>query len=268
MPGTIITLTTDFGTQDWFVGTMKGVILGISPQAVIVDITHGIEPGDVRAGAFALAASYRYFPKRSVHLAVVDPGVGSSRPAIAVETANYFFVGPDNGVLSFALESEKIKTVRRLENKSCFLQSVSNTFHGRDVFSPVAARLCRGYPIRKLGSAHDRFVRLPWPEPSAGTNELRGTIVYIDRFGNSITNIRAEHLRKGDRSCVKLKAGRAKAFPLATHYQAVPKGSLAGVIGSSGLLEIAANGGSAARKLRLSVGDAVRVRWWMPSPDT
>src|SRR5208283_126339 len=161
----LITLTTDFGTRDWFVGTMKGVILSRCPRAAIVDITHEIPAGDIRAGAFALAAGCRFFPKGTVHVAVVDPGVGSARHAIVVQTANYFFVGPDNGVLSFALAKEKIKTIRRLENKGIFLQPVSCTFHGRDIFAPVAARLCRGFPIHKLGPLQKDFVRLPWPEP-------------------------------------------------------------------------------------------------------
>src|SRR5262245_4734331 len=140
----VITLTTDFGTRDWFAGTMKGVILGINPRATIVDLTHGIPAGDVRTGAFALAAGYRFFPKGTVHVAVVDPGVGGKRGALAVQTANYFFVGPDNGVLSFALRDEKIKAIYRLENRELFMKAVSHTFHGRDVFAPVAAYLSRG----------------------------------------------------------------------------------------------------------------------------
>ncbi|SPE50039.1 conserved hypothetical protein [Verrucomicrobia bacterium] len=260
-----ITLTTDFGTQDWFVGTMKGVILGLCPKAVVVDITHDLLPGDIRSGAFALAASYRYFPKGTVHVAVVDPGVGSSRLAIAVETADYLFVGPDNGVLSFALAREKIKAVRRLENKKCFLQPVSSTFHGRDVFAPVAARLCCGLAIQKLGPVHRDLVRLSWPEPSVGKAELRGTIVYVDRFGNLITNLREDLLRNLAASSMRIRAGRASAISMATHYAAVPKGRPAALIGSSGLLEIAVNGDSAARKLKLTVGDPIQVRLSRPN---
>lgn len=135
----IITLTTDFGLADWFVGSMKGVILGINPQARIVDITHDVPAGDIRAGAFALLASYRCFPRNTVHVAVVDPGVGSERAAIAVRTEEYFFVGPDNGVLSFALAHENVQEVRHLQNEMLFRTPVSNTFHGRDIFAPVAA---------------------------------------------------------------------------------------------------------------------------------
>ncbi len=146
-----ITLTTDFGLGDWFVGTMRAVILGIHPRANVVDITHGIPPGDIRAGAFALMASCRFFPRGTVHVAVVDPGVGSRRRAIAVRSANHFFVGPDNGVLSWALGLEEIKTIRLLENPEYFLAPVSRTFHGRDIFAPVAAHLSRGLRASRLG---------------------------------------------------------------------------------------------------------------------
>src|SRR5439155_1715804 len=146
---TMLTLTTDFGLSDWFVGTMKGVILSLEPRAQVADITHAIPAGDIRAGAFALAVSYKFFPKKTVHVAVVDPGVGGPRRAIAVQTADYFFVGPDNGVLSLALMGEKIVAVHRLTNGTLFLQPVSQTFHGRDVFAPVATRLGQGLPIQK-----------------------------------------------------------------------------------------------------------------------
>src|SRR5215470_12088098 len=136
-PGAIISLTTDFGSKDWFVGTMKGVILRINPNAKIVDISHEIPAGDIRAGAFALLASYRFFEKGAVHVAVIDPGVGSSRRAIAVQTANCFFVGPDNGVLTWLLRNEKIRAIHALENQEYFLDSISQTFHGRDVFAPI-----------------------------------------------------------------------------------------------------------------------------------
>ena len=144
----IITLTTDFGTKDWFVGSMKGVILGIQPEVLVVDITHDVSSGDIRGGAFALAASYSFFARGTIHLAVVDPGVGSDRAAIAVQTADYLFIGPDNGVLSWALRQESIKSIRKLENEKLFLRSISHTFHGRDIFAPVAAHLSKGWPSR------------------------------------------------------------------------------------------------------------------------
>lgn len=172
----VLTLTTDFGTQDWFVGTMKGVILGIAPRCSIVDLTHEIPAGDVRAGAFALEAACGYFPKRTIHVAVVDPGVGSARAAIAVETARFTFVGPDNGLLSRALRFEKIKAVRWIENQRYFGADVSRTFHGRDVFAPVAAHLCRGVPLSRMGRLAADFHRLPLPDPTSTPNRIRGEI--------------------------------------------------------------------------------------------
>jgi hypothetical protein len=255
-----ITLTTDFGTRDWFVGTMKAVILGIHPGANVVDITHEIPAGDIRAGAFALMASCRYFPKGTVHLAVVDPGVGSQRRAIAVRTANGFFVGPDNGVLSWALALEKIKTVRLLENRRYFLQPVSGTFHGRDIFAPVAAHLSRGLPAPRLGRELKDFVRLPWPPTTKRRGEVHGEIVHIDRFGNAITNIEAELVSCEGAGTCEMMGKRKVRCALAAFYRAVPVNRPVAVIGSSGLLEIAVNGGSAARQFGLKIGDKVTVR--------
>jgi len=185
----IITLTTDFGTRDWFVGSMKGVILGINPQAVVVDITHEIPAGDIRAGAFALMASCRCFPRNTVHVAVVDPGVGSNRAAIVVRTPEYYFVGPDNGVLSWALAKEKVLEIWRVENEAYMRQPVSSTFHGRDIFAPVAARLTHRVLMDSLGSQLKDYARLNWPQPQVVGGVLRGEIVYIDHFGNAVSNI-------------------------------------------------------------------------------
>jgi S-adenosylmethionine hydrolase len=255
----IITLTTDFGTQDWFVGTMKGVILGIAPRAVIVDITHEIPAGDVRAGAFTLAAGYRFFPKGTVHVAVVDPGVGSTRRAIAVQTGNYLFAGPDNGVLSWALTKEKIRSVHRLENANYFLRPVSHTFHGRDIFAPVAAHLSCGLPVRKLGPAQKNFVRLPWPQPRMRGNRIEGEVVFIDRFGNAITNI--EHADWDAQSRLEVFLGRRRLCQMKAFYQSVPAGQAVAVPGASGFMEIAVNGGSAAKRFGLKVGDQISVCW-------
>ena len=255
----IIALTTDFGTKDWFVGTMKGVILGLAPRAVIVDLTHEIPPGDIRAGAFALVAGYRFFPKGTIHVAVVDPGVGSVRKAIAVQTANYLFVGPDNGVLSFALAREKVKSVRQLRNANYFLQPVSQTFHGRDIFAPVAAHLARGVPVGKLGSAQKDFVRLRWPQPRARRNRIEGEVVFVDRFGNAITNIENGDL--DTRRDLEISAGRKQLCWVKSFYQSVPAGKAVAVPGSTGFLEIAVNGGSAAKRFGLKMGERVSVRW-------
>jgi S-adenosylmethionine hydrolase len=255
----IITLTTDFGTQDWFVGTMKGVILGINRRAIIVDLTHEIPASDLRAGAFALAAGYRYFPKDTIHAAVVDPGVGSDRRAIAVQTANYFFVGPDNGVLSLALAGEKVKSIRQLTNAAFFLKPVSQTFHGRDIFAPVAAHLSRGVPIEKLGAPLKDFVRLDWPRPRVRGGTVEGEIVHVDRFGNLITNLDAGSLRALGRRSREVSAKRRRLCAVASCYSAVPVGQPVAVLGSTGLLEIAINGGNAAQRLGLRIGDVVAI---------
>ena len=255
-----ITLTTDFGTRDWFVGTMKGVILGIAPRAPVVDITHEIPPGDIRAAAFALLASYRFFPRGTIHLVVVDPGVGSARQAIAVQTTNFTFLGPDNGVLSWALAQEQIKAIRRLDDERYFLRPVSHTFHGRDIFAPVAAHLSRGSPCHRLGKSLKDYVRLPWPAPTKGHGEIRGEVIYIDHFGNAITNISAEALAFLRQSAHGIFAGRKRLCSLERFYQAVPAGKPVAVIGSTGFLEVAVNGGSAAQSLGLKTGDRVTVR--------
>ncbi|MHC1764771.1 MAG: S-adenosyl-l-methionine hydroxide adenosyltransferase family protein [Verrucomicrobiia bacterium] len=257
----IITLTTDFGLQDWFVGTMKGVVLGIAPSATLVDITHEIAPGDVQAGAFALAAAFRFFPPGTVHVAVVDPGVGSDRAAIVVETERYRFVGPDNGLLSLAVDQAgPRKSVYRLEDRRWFLSHVSQTFHGRDVFAPVAAHLSNGVPATELGPEPANFQRLAMPGPVQTPQGWTGSIVCIDRFGNAITNL-PDHLPIFQQSLlVRVRAGQsADTVRLSSSYSAVPKGEPLAILGSSGFLEIAVNGESAAQVLGLAVGASVEV---------
>jgi len=262
----LITLTTDFGLSDWFVGTMKGVILGIAPRAAIVDITHEIPAGDIRAGAFALRASYRFFPKGTVHVVVVDPGVGSERKAIVVETDNYFFIGPDNGVLSWALAKERIKTIRTLQNERYFLQPISRTFHGRDIFAPVAAHLASGVPIQKLGPILKDFISLPWPRPKRGRNRIEGEVIYIDGFGNAITNLDCSLLRSPQSSFCEVHAKPRCVCPLKRFYQAVPQKTPVAIAGSSDLIEISINGGSAEERLGLKIGTPVMVSWRISNP--
>ncbi len=255
----VITLTTDFGTRDWFVGTMKGVIAGIAPKAQLIDLTHDLAPGDIHGGAFALAASWRFFPKGTVHLVVVDPGVGSRRRAIAVTTARGVFVGPDNGVLSWALRKEKITAVHALENEAFFVRPVSRTFHGRDVFAPVAAHLSRGVPIARVGSALKDIMRLEWPEPRARQGGIEGEVVYIDRFGNAITNLESRLVPASARASCEVYAKRRRICPLKPFYQAARPGDPVALVGSSGFLEIAVNGGSAEQALGVRIGDRVAV---------
>ncbi len=253
----LITLTTDFGSRDWFVGTVKGVIHGIEPRAAIIDLSHEVAPGDIRAAAFALAVSFGFFPAGTVHVAVVDPGVGGARRALAVQTQEYFFVGPDNGVLSWALRRERIRAVHELEDSTFFLKPVSRTFHGRDIFAPVAASLCQGISIKKLGPPLRDYVRLDWPEPRALSHGLRGEVVYIDRFGNAITNINAADLPRKQALEVVLEG--KKVCPLAETYESVAAGQLVAIRGSSGFLELAINRGNAARRLHAEVGASVMV---------
>lgn len=239
---------------------MKGVLLGLHPRARLVDITHEIPPGDIRAGAFALAASYGFFPRGTVHLAVVDPGVGSRRRAIVVQTANHVFVGPDNGVLSLALERETIQAVHQILNEELFLRPVSATFHGRDIFAPVAAKLSKGMPLRKVGAPTKAFVKLSWPEPRQTANSIQGEIAYIDRFGNAITNIGHATLATLREGTPEIIFRGKRLCALGPFYQAVSRGKPVGVPGSSGFLELAVNGGSAAKKFKLELGEAVVVQ--------
>ncbi len=259
-PSGIVTLTTDFGSRDWFAGTMKGVILAINRAATIVDLTHEVPPGDIRSGAFSLLAACRYFPRGTVHVAVVDPGVGSRRRAVAVETPNYYFVGPDNGLLALALSREKITRIRSLDNGDYFLQPVSHTFHGRDLFAPVAAHLSRGLKIEKLGRAVDQLETIPWPAPRKTATGVFGEIVYIDCFGNAFTNLSSSIFEPQPAATSVMVKGKLRC-PLRSHYQSVPAGRPVAVPGSSGFLEIAINAGSAAARLKLKVGDAVIVRF-------
>jgi len=258
----VITLTTDFGTRDWFAGTMKGVILRLNPRAALVDLTHDIPAGDIRGAAFALAAAWRFFPRGTIHVAVVDPGVGSARKAIAVQTPDCFFVGPDNGVLSLALAGQKIVAIRRLENEKFFLKPLSRTFHGRDIFAPVAGHLSRGVPLRKLGPESKTFEKLVWPQPRRRGNRIEGEVIYLDRFGNAITNIE-DRLLAGTKhlAICEVFGKHRRVCQLKDFYQAVPAKKPIALFGSSGYLEIAVNGGSATKTLGLHLGKRVVVRW-------
>jgi S-adenosylmethionine hydrolase len=255
----IITLTTDFGTSDWFVGTMKGVILQLNSRARLVDLTHGVPAGDIRAGAFALAAACKFFPRGTVHVVVVDPGVGSAREAIALETDRFFFVGPDNGVLSWAVRGERIRKVCALRTQKYFLPEISHTFHGRDIFAPVAAYISRGLAIEKLGPPVRQFVRLHWPEPHMTKKQLEGEIVYIDRFGNAITNLDCASLKQFNSSRLEVVVNGKRLCTVESSYTAVGLRKAVAVIGSSGFLEIAINGSSAAKTFGLVPGIRVGV---------
>jgi S-adenosylmethionine hydrolase len=255
----LITLTTDFGLQDGYVGTMKGVILGINPQATIVDLCHDIAPQDVREAAYVLYTAYHHFPPRTVHVVVVDPGVGSERRAIALRTRQAVFVAPDNGVLSYVVAQAEILGIVHLTNPRYWLAEVSATFHGRDIFAPVAGHLSRGVPFSELGQPIHDIVLLPLPQPKARPDgTLIGHILHVDRFGNCITDVRAERLPTEGPLTVEV-AGR-RIVGLSPTYASGEEGEFVTLIGSEGHLEIAVRGGSAAQALGARAGDEIVVR--------
>ena len=267
----IITLTTDFGIRDTYVGTMKGVILSINPNVQIVDITHAIPPQDIYEAAFSIYSAHSYFPKGTIHVVVVDPGVGSDRRAIVYQTDSTFFVCPDNGVLSYLLqnvENEQEQPIDAVEikNKAYYLPEVSNTFHGRDIFAPVAAHLSLGVPLADFGPPAQTLVQLPIPAPELSGNTLTGQIVKIDRFGNAITNIsestsaRLESATTGKISAYEIRSGSVRLNRFNRAYADSGIGKPLAIIGSAGLLEIAINGGNAKEDLGLKWGDPIVIQ--------
>ncbi len=255
-----VALITDFGTHDWFVGTMKGVIYTINPSALIVDISHHIAQGDIRAAAFCLLSSYRSFPKNSVFIVVVDPGVGSDRKGIVAKKSDYLFVGPDNGILSFVLaDRSNHAKVFEIEKDRYYRKPVSNTFHGRDIFSPVGAHLSKGLSPSHVGRKLNKWVSLHLPEVEISKEGVLGEILYIDRFGNAFTNITAETLRQYDNESCFVFIKDRKPIPLCKYYSQVKNKEALALINSAGHLEIAINNGNAAQFLDLSVGSEVRI---------
>jgi S-adenosyl-L-methionine hydrolase (adenosine-forming) len=225
-----------------------------------VDITHEIPPGDIRAGAFALAQAAGCFPRGAIHVAVIDPGVGSGRRAIALQTSVATFLGPDNGLLSLAAAAQGVTSARLLENAKLFRQPVSRTFHGRDIFAPVAAHLATGAPFRTVGPPADSFVQLDWKTAQPRSGSLHGEIVFIDRFGNAITNI-PETMADPESGSPPLVFLRGRRLcDVRDCYAAVKRGSAVAVFGSTGFLELAVHGGSAANRWRLRPGTKVELR--------
>ena len=239
----IITLNTDFGLEDNFVGVMKGVILSINPDVRIVDINNYIPPQNILAADYSLNNSYKFFPKGTIHLVVVDPGVGSERSSILVATENYFFVGPDNGVFTSIYENNNSYQVYSLENRKYFLEHISSTFHGRDIFAPVAAHLSLGINPEVFGKElHKPFI-MQIPKPKVNTGIILGEIIYVDRFGNLISNITSNLLNNNDKIVINSEhIGR-----LSKSYSDVEIGKLVILKGSSGYIEVAINQGSALK---------------------
>ncbi|MCX7590821.1 MAG: SAM-dependent chlorinase/fluorinase [Kiritimatiellae bacterium] len=256
----LITLLSDFGTEDAYVGVMKGVILSIAPQTTIVDLTHCVGRHAIRQAAFLLAGSVRYFPPETIHLVVVDPGVGSNRRALACQTQRAFYIGPDNGVLSLALAEDPPVCLVELTNPKYRLQNVSSTFHGRDIFAPAAAYLARGIPVSEFGPTAGDFIRLSLPEVRIHEDgSLGGTVIHVDRFGNCITNISAAMVhRLGPSVC--FETGTIVIESLSPTYSSVAPGEPLALVGSMGYVEIAVREGSAAERLKLRVDSDILCR--------
>ncbi len=254
-----ITLTTDFGSSDHFVGTMKGVILGIAPRVRIVDITHEVAPFELNEGAFVIAQAWRFFPRGSIHVVVVDPGVGSARRPILCEAEGHFFIAPDNGVLSMIYDAARHK-VRVLSNETYFLKTVSKTFHGRDVFAPAAAHLARGVAAVKFGKVIHDPVRNFLLKPSRlSRHDWSGVVLKTDRFGNLITNFHIDEFPEVRERPIELRAGVERITRLAETYAETVIGELFAIVGSSGYIEVVVNQGSAASTLGVGTGSPVEL---------
>jgi S-adenosylmethionine hydrolase len=256
----IITLLTDFGTRDHYVASMKGVILGINPQCTLIDITHQLKPHDIEEGAFILANACSCFPKGTIHVAVVDPGVGGPRKPILLVTRNYFFLGPDNGLLSLAAQGDTVKQAIQLTNSKLFLSRISATFHGRDIFAPAAAHLTLGIRPGVFGPRLKSWVQIDVGEPVMTGLELLGKVFHVDAFGNLITNIRERELLQFSRGRpVVIRAGRRSIRGLKKGYWENRKGAPMALIGSGGFLEISVREGNARKILKVKRGDKIEV---------
>jgi S-adenosylmethionine hydrolase len=256
---TIVTLTTDFGLSDPFVGIVKGVLLARAPGATIVDVTHGIPPQDVLAGALVLRQAVPFFPAGTIHVAVVDPGVGTSRRPLCVETSRGLLVGPDNGLLSLAAPRGDLRRVVHVTAERFFLSPRSTTFHGRDVFAPVAAALASGTSAAELGTEVADMERLGLPSPTVEARRIRGQVIYVDHFGNLVTNIDGETLARLEGTPSAIVVGGMRIPGIAASYAAVPTGSPLSVLNSWGLLEVAVRDSSALKHLGAGVGESVVV---------
>jgi S-adenosylmethionine hydrolase len=259
LPNPIITLTTDYGTGDHLVGVLKGVILKINPEVTIVDITHEVAPFDLLDGALAIASAYSYFPPRTIHVVIVDPGVGTERRPLLVSGQNQYFIAPDNGVLSGVFEKEQNFLVRHLTSEHYFLQPVSKTFHGRDVFAPVAGWLSKHWQPGSMGEDVTDFKRFALPKPKEADGGLKGVVLKVDSFGNLMTNFRAEDLpaEASEKGEVKLQVGAHPVSRLVSTFASGNAGEAVAFLGSSGYLEIAVNKGNASKNLGIGRGAPV-----------
>ena len=256
MPNAIITLTTDYGTNDHLVGTLKGVILKINPEVTIIDITHNVTPFDLLDGARAIGSAYSYFPARTIHVVVVDPGVGTARRPLLVTADNQYFVAPDNGVLSMVYEREQNLVVRHANAEHYFLQPVSRTFHGRDVFAPVAAWLSKGWQTASMGDEITDFKKFAMPKPKAKDGLVKGIVMRVDSFGNLITNFRTEDLPESalQKGALHLQVGNQPVAKLVPTFAMGAAGEPVAYIGSSGYLEVGVNKANASKTLGIGRG--------------
>jgi len=258
----IVTFTTDFGLQDHYVGAMKGVILGICPQAQIVDISHEVKPYQIAEGAFLLAQAFSCFPAGTVHVAVVDPGVGTARRPILVESARQYFVAPDNGVLAWIYAAQPHK-VRALTSARYFRRPVSRTFHGRDIFAPVAAHLAAGVAAARLGKRIEDYLRPGFLKPQrAGKRTWVGQILHIDRFGNLVTNFHVSDFPDLPARNLNLAIGPHQVSVLAQNYAQCAPGEPFLIVGSSGYIEVSVNQASAARAIGCETGAPAELMVW------
>jgi len=254
MPAPLITLTTDFGLSDHYVGVMKGVILSICPRARIVDVSHGVGAFEIAEAAFTISQAYRYFPRGTVHVVVVDPGVGTSRRPILAQAAGQSFIAPDNGVLSMIYAREKHK-VRAISSARYFLPLVSNTFHGRDIFAPVAAHLAGGIAAARFGKPMADYLRLDFDKPArTGRRAWTGAILKVDRFGNIVTNFSVEDFPDLDKGAFEMAVGPQRIGVLARHYAERGPGEPFLIVGSAGYYEISVGQASAAKLLGCAAG--------------
>jgi S-adenosyl-L-methionine hydrolase (adenosine-forming) len=260
MASRLITLTTDYGYQDPFVGIMKGVIFGINPDARVIDLSHGIPPQDLMAAALVLRHSTRFFPRGTIHVTVVDPGVGTDRRALLVESEGDFFIGPDNGILSLAIEGREASEIIDLRNEVYHLKPTSTTFHGRDIFAAVAGYLSLGIPAQDFGTRVNSLKKLAWPEVTKSQGTIQGRIVYVDRFGNLITNVQERDLKPLQKEKVAISTGNLTIHGLSTNYHSGAERGYVALINSWGLLEISLFEGNAQLRSGAKVGDGVQIQ--------
>lgn len=260
----IITFTTDFGTTDHYVGTMKGVILSINPNAKVVDICNSVQSYDVLDGALTIAHAYRYFPRDTVHLVIVDPGVGSTRRPLLVRTEHSLFVAPDNGVLSFIFDREERVNVRHITADHYFLRPVSQTFHGRDIFAAVAGHLSKGVEVSSFGNEIDDYVRFAVPRPKVVSDRaIAGIVIKVDKFGNLITNITPNDLPmlfSDNPPSFRITIGNKEVGKLRAAYAQGAPGEVFAILGSMGFLEVATNRGSAAKAIAADKGSEINIQ--------